>query len=141
MNEILAILAVVFDTERMPDSSSQDWEQMADEEIAENHLIDFLFDPKYAISDIYTSFDQILQLGIKFLYMDTKDITILINERKKKNTEEEKKKRELFEFDVGKEKEQAKMRRELEQAYEREKSKVSQSRIISYALTLKYSRW
>lgn len=140
MNEILAILAVVFDTERMPDSSSQDWEQMADEEIAENHLIDFLFDPKYAISDIYTSFDQILQLGIKFLYMDTKDITILINERKKKNTEEEKKKRELFEFDVGKEKEQAKMRRELEQAYEREKSKVSQSRIISYALTLKYSR-
>ena len=100
---------------------------MTDEEIAENHLIDFLFDPKFVVGDIYTSFDQILQLGIKFLYMDTKDITILINERKRKNTEEEKKKRELFEFDVGKEKEQAKMRRELEQAYEREKSKVSHS--------------
>ena len=55
--------------------------------------------------------------------MDTKDITVLINERKKRNTEEEKKKRELFEFNVGKEKEQAKMRKELEQAYEREKSK------------------
>ena len=33
----------------------------------------------------------------------------------------------MFEFDQGKEKEQAKLRRELEQAYEREKSKVSAS--------------
>lgn len=71
----------------------------------DNHLIDFLFDPNYAVGDIYTSFDRVLQLGIKFLYMDTKDITVLINERKKRNTEEERKKRELFEFDVGKEKE------------------------------------
>ena len=37
--------------------------------------------------------------------MDTKDITKLINERKKNNTDEAKKKRELFEFDVGKDKE------------------------------------
>ena len=123
MNEILAILAVVFDTERVPDGSPQDWEKMDDSDIVENHLIDFLFDPKYAVGDIYTSLDQILQLGIKYLYMDTKDISLLINERKKKNTDEEKKKRELFEFNVGKEKEQAKARKELEQAYEREKSK------------------
>lgn len=105
MNEILAILAIVYDTERVSDESSQDWDTIDDSIIAENHLIDFLFDPKFVNADIYTSFDQVLQLGIKFLYMDTKDITVLINERKKRNTEEERKKRELFEFDVGKEKE------------------------------------
>ena len=57
MNEILAILAVVFDTERVPDAPNRDWEKMDDAEIAENHLIDYLFDPKYAVADIYTSFD------------------------------------------------------------------------------------
>ena len=105
MNEILATLAIVFDTERVSDESSQDWDTIDDSIIAENHLIDFLFDPKYVIGDIYTSFDQVLQLGIKFLYMDTKDITNLKNERNKRNTEEEKKKRELFEFEVSKKKE------------------------------------
>ena len=67
--------------------------------------MEFLFDPVHVVSDIYTSFDKILQIGVKLLYMDTKDITVLNQERRKRNTEEEKKKRELFEFDVGKEKE------------------------------------
>ena len=50
-------MAVVFDTERVPDGSPQDWEKMDDSDIVENHLIDFLFDPKYAVGDIYTSLD------------------------------------------------------------------------------------
>ena len=105
MNEILAIIALVYDTERLDDSVHQDWEKMDDTVIAQHHLVEFLFDPVHVVSDIYTSFDKILQIGVKFLYMDTKDITVLNQERRKRNTEEEKKKRELFEFDVGKEKE------------------------------------
>ena len=108
MNEILAIIALVYDTERLDDSVHKDWQNIDDAVIAQQHLVEFLFDPVHVVSDIYTSFDRILQLGVKLLYMDTKDITILNAERRKKNTEEEKKKRELFEFDVGKEKEKAK---------------------------------
>ena len=105
MNEILAIIALVYDTERLDDSVHQDWEKMDDTVIAQQYLVEFLFDPVHVVSDIYTSFDKILQIGVKLLYMDTKDITVLNQERRKRNTEEEKKKRELFEFDVGKEKE------------------------------------
>ena len=42
--------------------------------------------------------------------MDTKDITDLKNERAKRNNAEDKRKKELFEFDIGKDKEQAKYR-------------------------------
>ena len=77
MNEILAIIALVYDTERLDDSVHQDWEKMDDAVIAQQHLMEFLFDPLHVVSDIYTSFDKILQIGVKFLYMDTKDITVL----------------------------------------------------------------
>ena len=98
---------------------------MGDEEIARNHLVEFLFDPDHLKADLYACYDRVLQIGVKHLYMDTKDITDLKKERAKKDTAEERKRKELFEFDVGKEKEQAKFRKELERAYEREKSKVS----------------
>ena len=80
MNEILAIIALVYDTERLDDSVHQDWEKMDDTVIAQNHLMEFLFDPVHVVGDIYTSFDRILQIGVKFLYMDTKDITVLNQE-------------------------------------------------------------
>ena len=99
MNEILAIIALVYDTERLDERVHRDWDQMDDAEIAISHLSEFLFDPFHVVSDIYSSFDRILQLGVKLLYMDTKDITVLNQERRKRNTEEEKRKRELFEFD------------------------------------------
>ena len=88
-------------------------------------MVEFLFDPDYLKGDLYACLDRVLQIGVKHLYMDTKDITDLKKERAKKDTHEERKKRELFEFNVGKDKEQAKFRQELEKAYEREKSKVS----------------
>ena len=98
---------------------------MSDEEIAQNHLVEFLFDPDYLKGDLYACFDRVLQVGVKHLYMDTKDITDLKKERAKKDTLEERKRKELFESNVLKAKEQQKFRAELEKAYEREKSKVS----------------
>ena len=83
---------------------------MADEDIAKDHLVEFLFDPAYLKGDLYACFDRVLQIGVKHLYMDTKDITDLKNERAKRNNAEDKKKKELFEFDIGKDKEQAKYR-------------------------------
>ena len=53
-------MAVVYDTERVSDDASQDWDKLDDADIAQNHLVDFLFDPKYAVGDIYASFDQVL---------------------------------------------------------------------------------
>lgn len=57
--------------------------------------------------------------------MDTKDITELKQARMRREAANEKKAKELFNFSVNKEQEQKQFRRELEQAYEREKSKVS----------------
>ena len=126
MNEILAVLLIIFDSERIErDGSGKNWDRISDEEIAKNDLIEFLFDPDYLKGDLYACFDRVLQIGVKHLYMDTKDITDLKKERAKKDTQQERKRKELFEFSVGKAKEQAQYRQELEKAYEREKSKVS----------------
>ena len=51
--------------------------------------------------------------------MDTKDITELKKSRMRKQKAQEK--NELFSFGVSQEQEQKQFRRELEQAYEREK--------------------
>ena len=40
-----------------------------------------MFDPEFCKADIYACFDRVLQLGIKHLYMDTKDITELKQSR------------------------------------------------------------
>ena len=80
---------------------------MNDDEIARDHLVEFLFDPLHLKGDLYACFDRVLQIGVKHLYMDTKDITDLKNERAKRDTEEERKRKELFEFDLNKEKERA----------------------------------
>jgi hypothetical protein len=63
MNEILAILLLVFDTERV-ETEITDWEKFSDKEIAESHLIEFLFDPKYVQADVFMAHDRTLQLGI-----------------------------------------------------------------------------
>lgn len=67
---------------------------MNDEEIASkgDTIIKFLFDERQTKADIYMCLDRLLQLGIKHLYADTKDITDLKNERKKRDSDEERKK-------------------------------------------------
>lgn len=59
MNEILAILLLVFDTERV-DSEGNDWDKLSEKEIAENHLAEFLFDPKYVQADVFMAHDRTL---------------------------------------------------------------------------------
>ena len=78
MNEILAMVVIVFETERLqPSSEERKWGEMTDAQIAKDHLLEYLFDVNGAKADIYACFDRILQLGIKHLYMDTKDISEL----------------------------------------------------------------
>jgi hypothetical protein len=97
MNEILAIILIVFDSERVQSRDEQQsldhWDNLSDEEIAKDHLTEFLFDPCHLKGDLYACFDRVLQIGVKHLYMDTKDITDLKNERSKRDTDEEKKRR------------------------------------------------
>ena len=64
-------------------------------------------------------------MGVQLLYQDTKDISQLMADQARRNTTEEKRKRDLFEPSMNKAKEQKQVRKELEKAYEREKSKVS----------------
>ena len=89
MNEILAMVVIVFDTERSVPTQI-DWSSLSDEQIASEHLLQFLFDPESNKADIYACFDRILQLGIKHLYMDTKDITELKKARMRRNEEAKK---------------------------------------------------
>ena len=104
MNEILAIVVIVFDTERCTAPSTPiDWSSLSDEQIASDHLLEYLFDPESNKADIYACFDRILQLGIKHLYMDTKDITELKKARMRRNEENEKQRRDLFTFNASKE--------------------------------------
>jgi hypothetical protein len=49
-------------------------------------------------ADIYACYDRILSMGIKHLYMDTKDITELKKSRLARNEAQEKQKRDLFSF-------------------------------------------
>lgn len=60
MNEILAIVLLVFDTERISSAVVMDWDKMSDKEIAEKHLPEFLFDPKYLQADVFMLHDRIL---------------------------------------------------------------------------------
>lgn len=80
-----------------------------------------MFDPDASKADIYFCFDRILQMGIKHLYMDTKDISELKAARMRRAEAADR--NELFQSSAVKAKEQKQFRRELEQAYEREKSK------------------
>lgn len=78
MNEILAMVVIVFDTERLAvPAERKDWGGMTDEEIASAHFLEYIFDPNASKADIFACFDRILSLGIKHLYMDTKDISEL----------------------------------------------------------------
>ena len=78
MNEILAMVLIVFDTERVvPSTGRKVWGELTDEQIASTHFLEYLFDPEACKADIYACFDRILQLGIKHLYMDTRDISEL----------------------------------------------------------------
>ena len=63
MNEILAILLIVFDTERVELAAGQrakDWSQVGDAEIASDHLVEFLFDPAFLKADLFACFDRVL---------------------------------------------------------------------------------
>ena len=80
-----------------------------------------MFDAESSKADIYFCFDRILQMGIKHLYMDTKDISELKASRMKRAQAADN--NALFQSSAVQAKEQKQFRRELEQAYEREKSK------------------
>lgn len=60
MNEILAIVLLVFDTERIQSAIAIEWDKMSDKEIAEKYLLEFLFDPKYLQADVFMVHDRIL---------------------------------------------------------------------------------
>ena len=86
MNEILAMVLIVFDTERLAQPAERrDWGSMSDDQIACSHFLEYMFDPEASKGDIYFCFDRILQMGIKHLYMDTKDISELKASRMKRN--------------------------------------------------------
>ena len=74
---------------------------MDDQEIANNYLLEYLFDSEQSKADIYSCFDRVLQLGIKHLYMDTKDITELKKARMRKNEAAEKSRQDLFTFEAS----------------------------------------
>lgn len=80
MNEILAIVVFAFFAERIV--AKQDYDNMDDETIASNpdDLVSFIFDSRHTFADIYSTFDCILQYGIKNLYSETKDISVLRKE-------------------------------------------------------------
>ena len=61
MNEILAMVVIVFDTERCTTPATPiDWASLSDEQIANEHLLEYLFDPDGNKADIYACFDRIL---------------------------------------------------------------------------------
>ena len=61
MNEILAIVLIVFDTERVASGGDKrDWSGLSDEEIASAHCMEYLFDASANKADIYACFDRIL---------------------------------------------------------------------------------
>ena len=61
MNEILAMVVIVFETERVSQSGERkDWNSLSDAEIASNHLLEYLFDIDGAKADIYACYDRIL---------------------------------------------------------------------------------
>ena len=102
MNEILGLIVIVFETERSsPPAQPRDWDSMADEEIANRYLLEYLFDSESGKADIYACFDRVLQLGIKHLYMDTKDITELKKARLRKNEAAQKQRQDLFTFEAS----------------------------------------
>jgi len=80
MNEILAIVVVAFFAERIV--AKKDYDNLDEESIASNpdDLVAFIFDSRHTFADIYSTFDCILQFGVKNLYSDTKDITVLRKE-------------------------------------------------------------
>ena len=114
MNEILAMVVIVFDTERTVATADHPiWDNLSDEDIASQHLVEYLFDPESSKADIYACFDRILQLGIKHLYMDTKDITELKKAQLKRNKQQSPG-NDLFSFGVTQQHEQKQFRKELE---------------------------
>lgn len=68
MNEILAMVVMAFFAERI--QTQTEFGKMSSESIAESteDLVDFIFDYRHTFADIYSSFDNILQFGIKNLY-------------------------------------------------------------------------
>ncbi len=68
MSEILAMVVMAFFAERV--QTSKDFSKMSNDDISDSadDLMDYIFDYRHTFADIYSSFDQILQFGIKNLY-------------------------------------------------------------------------
>jgi hypothetical protein len=80
MNEILAIVVFAFFAERVPFTHG-DIDSLSSQEIVEGDLLmEYIFNSKHTFADIYSTFNRILQFGIKNLYQETKDISELRNE-------------------------------------------------------------
>lgn len=80
MNELLAIIVFAFFAERV--ETNKDFDKMSDEGICEEpeDLIALIFDSRHTFADIYTTFSRMLAFGVKNLYQETKDISILKQE-------------------------------------------------------------
>jgi hypothetical protein len=80
MNEILAIIVFAFFAERI--GTKKEYDFIDDETIASNpdDLIAFIFDSRHTFADIYSTFNAVLLYGVKNLYSETKDITVLRKE-------------------------------------------------------------
>ena len=70
MNEILAIVFIVFHSERLFEAEPKDWESLSDKEIAQNHLGEFLFDPEFTVADAFFVYEKILSCGVQSFYED-----------------------------------------------------------------------
>jgi hypothetical protein len=100
MNEILAMILIVFATERVQSSQSylslvpddlKDLTESTDKSIVEKgFLVEFLLDPRFMQADVFMAFDRTLKMGIQDLYMDTKDITNLRLEIQNKESNSDK---------------------------------------------------
>lgn len=80
MNEILAIIVFAFFAERI--ETKKDFDSMDADTIAnsQNDLVSFIFDSRHTFADIYSTFNNVLLFGVKNLYQETKDITVLRKE-------------------------------------------------------------
>ena len=107
MNEILAIVLIVFDTERSLEVVG--------------------CEPEFLQHDVYFFFDALLsKLGVARLYQESKDISELnlqLNPKESVN-------KELFGSEPNLKGQDS--RRKLEQAYDREKSKVTSSILLLF---------
>ena len=120
MNEILAMVYFAFQAEKS--ELNEDIDKKDSSEIAGdfNLLIQFLFNEKHIVADIFIVFNKIMNMGIKELYGTIEDITSIRTQLSESKTNFKDK---FFASKQEQEKEEKKMRVKIEKLYDEERKK------------------